>query len=83
MKDIRNRNTDEARSTTQDIKVMGNPDVWHLLCKASSQKQGWMKSTKVMELPNGCLIQISTQQDNRVAEALAFIPDIKLSDLSF
>ena len=30
---------------------VGNGDMFKLLCKASSQKEGWMKSTKAMEIP--------------------------------
>jgi len=47
-------------------KVFGNPDVWKLLCKASNDRQGWMKSTKVMYLSRACgyLVQCETQQRN-------------------
>jgi len=31
-----NANTAEAIATTHDIRVAGNPDVWDLVCKASS-----------------------------------------------
>lgn len=58
-----------------DIKVFGNPDAWQLICKASSKEQGWMKSTKVLEIAGrGCLVQVSTQQGEHVAEALVFVP---------
>lgn len=58
-----------------DVEVFGNPDLWRLVCKASSKSQGWMKSTKVMELPNvGVVLQVTTQQGDHVAEALCFIP---------
>jgi hypothetical protein len=58
-----------------DVKVVGNPDVWQLICKASSQAQGWMKSTKAMEIGSlGVLVQVSTQQDEHVAEAVTFVP---------
>lgn len=79
-KDMDNKDTETTRSTTPDVKVVGNPDIWHLVCKASSQKQGWMKSTKVMQIRNGCVIQVSTQQGHHVAEALSFIPNAILED---
>ena len=57
-----------------DVEVFGNPDRWVLVCKASSEKQGWMKSTKVMVLPTGAIVQVTTQQGDHVAEALTYVP---------
>ena len=42
-----------------------------------------MKSTKAMELPGGCLVQVTTQQRNPdgsyvVAEALEFVPSVRV-----
>lgn len=82
-KDLSNKNTADAKATTSDIKVTGNPDVWRLLCKASSQNQGWMKSTKVMALgERGCIVQVSTQQGENVAEALTFVQGATLADFN-
>ena len=70
----------DLSGTVKDIKVVGNVDAFQLLCKASSEKEGWMKSTKAMEVRGaGCLVQVTTQQRNddgsySVAEALAFVP---------
>ncbi len=79
-------NVREAKDTIPDLKVFGNGDAWQLLCKASSQQQGWMKSTKVMNIPGGCLVQVSTQQaDNNygdtyaVAEAITFVPGVQIT----
>ena len=64
------------------IEVFGDPNVWKLLCKASCIEEGWMKSTKAMEIPGlGCLVQVTTHQIERdgthaVAEALAFVPGV-------
>jgi len=68
-----------AKMRVRDIQVVGNGDMFQLLCKASSEKEGWMKSTKAMALGNGCLVQVTTQQRNpdgsyAIAEALAFVP---------
>lgn len=57
-----------------DVEVFGNPDLWRLVCKASSKSQGWMKSTKIMKLPGGVVLRVSTQQGEHVAEALCFVP---------
>ncbi len=75
-----NKDTAAAKATTSDIAIIGNPDIWVLACKASSAGQGWMKSTKIMTVPGGRVIQVSTEHraDGRVvacAEALAFVPD--------
>jgi hypothetical protein len=44
-----------------------------------------MKSSKAMEVPGGCVVQVTTQQKNEdgsyaVAEALTFVPGVKLAD---
>jgi hypothetical protein len=72
-----------AKETISDIEVYGNGDTFALLCKASSKKQGWFKSTKVCNCVNGCLVQVTTQQKNldgtySVAEALTYVPDMKI-----
>lgn len=69
----------DAQKKISDIKVVGRTDTFQLLCKASSDQQGWMKSTKAMHVPGGCVVQVSTQQKGldgtyAVAEALAFVP---------
>ena len=38
-----------------------------------------MKSTKVCNMPHGCLVQVTTQQNDNVAEALEFIPGANYS----
>jgi len=74
-------NTDESdtKKKVSDVTVIGNTDTFKLLCKASSENEGWMKSTKVCELPMGCIVQVTTQQRGidgtyAVAEALTFVP---------
>ena len=78
-KTLDNTSAADAKLSTSDIKVVGNGDMWQLLCKASSEKEGWMKSTKAMELPGGVIVQVTTQQKNpdgsyAVAEALTAVP---------
>lgn len=73
-----------ARQAVSDIEFFGNGDQFQLLCKASSQAQGWMKSAKAMHIPGvGCVVQVTTQQKNidgtySVAEALTFVPGVKI-----
>jgi hypothetical protein len=78
-KTLNNTNEVEAREATSDLQVFGNGDMWQLLCKASSKSEGWMKSTKAMQVPNGCIVQVTTQQRNPdgshvVAESITFVP---------
>ncbi len=74
-------NQADAQAKVSDIKVVGNGDSFQLLCKASSESQGWMKSAKAMQVPYGCVVQVTTQQRNpdgsySVAEALTFVPTV-------
>jgi len=59
--------------------VIGNGDMFELLCKASSKAEAWMKSTKAMEIPGvGCVVQVTTQQGDQVAEAVTFVPHVRI-----
>jgi hypothetical protein len=78
---------DEAKAKVSDVQVFGAPGAWVLLGKASSESQGWMKSTKAMQTPAGVLVQASTQQQNpdgsyAVAEALTFVPGATIRQVS-
>jgi len=81
-KTLGNTDISGARENVPDIVVYGNGDAFELICKASSEAEGWMKSTKAMEIPSvGCLVQVTTQQRNAdgsyaVAEALTFVPGV-------
>ncbi len=75
-----------AKANISDLKVYGDGDTFRLLCKASSESEGWMKSTKVCNVFGGCIVQVTTQQRNpdgsyAVAEALTFVPN-NMIDLS-
>lgn len=78
-KTLHNSDISGARENVRDIQVVGNGDTFTLLCKASSEREGWMKSTKAMQAPGGCVVQVTTQQRNidgtySVAEALTYVP---------
>lgn len=69
----------EAALNIPDLMRWGDHDAWKLIAKASSQEQGWMKSTKAMEVAGvGCLVQVTTQQGNNIAEALTFVPFVTI-----
>lgn len=72
-----------AKQHISDLQVYGDGDTFALLSKASSQEQGWMKSTKVCNVPDGCIVQVTTQQKNTdgsysVAEALTYVPGVHI-----
>lgn len=72
-----------AKANISDLKVFGNGDLFQLICKASSNEQGWMKSTKAMDTGVGVVVQVTTQQRNpdgsySVAEALTFVPSVTI-----
>jgi len=78
-KTLGNTDTNGARKNVKDIVFWGNGDTFKLISKASSQAEGWMKSTKAMDVNNGVVVQVTTQQRNSdgsyvVAEALTFVP---------
>lgn len=71
--------TTKTSDLTKNVKVYGNPDQFQLLFKASGET--WSKSTKAMQLPGGCLVQVSTEFMDlsggwSVAEALSFVPAV-------
>lgn len=71
---------EDAQKKT-DVIGVGNGNLFQLLSKASSKQQGWMKSSKAMEIPGvGCVVQVTTQQGDHVAEALTFIPGVRIAD---
>ena len=82
-KTLHNSEVSGARVNVKDIKIVGNGDAFQLLFKASSQEEGWMKSTKAMQCGNDCIIQVTTQQKNldgsyAVAEALTTVSDVRI-----
>lgn len=86
MKTLHNSDVSGTRKNVKDVKVVGDVDMFRLLCKASSEKEGWMKSTKAMEIPGwGCVVQITTQQRNpdgsySLAEALTNVYGVRIED---
>jgi hypothetical protein len=66
-----------------EIQVVGNPDRFRLLFKAAGGN--WWKSTKAMEVGEGCIVQVTNEQLNAdgsvsVAEAAVFVPDVEIVD---
>jgi len=82
-KTLTNTTAKTATEQVSDIEFWGDGDLFKLISKASSQEEGWMKSTKAMDVGTGCVIQVTTQQRNpdnsySVAEALTYVPDVTI-----
>ncbi|MHA1988312.1 MAG: hypothetical protein ACW98D_16875 [Promethearchaeota archaeon] len=72
-------NSETLKEKVSDVQIYGNPDLWKLICKASSKKENWMKSTKAMEIEgHGCIVQVTTQQGNNISEALVYVPKVEI-----
>lgn len=83
-KTLHNSDVSGARQNVKDIQVFGNGDTFRLLCKASSKAEGWMKSTKAMQIDGvGCVVQVTTQQGEHVSEAVTFVPGVVIVDDEF
>jgi hypothetical protein len=67
----------ETKDLGDKVETFGQPDRFQLLFKAKGGN--WKKSTKAMEAPEGCILQVSTEQMNidgtwAVAEAVTYVP---------
>lgn len=85
-KTLSNTCANGAIKNVKDIVFWGNGDIFKLISKASSDNEGWMKSTKAMDVGNGVVIQVTTQQKNKdgsyaVAEALSYVPNVKIVEV--
>jgi len=87
-KTLTNTTASQAKDNIKDIQFWGNGDTFKLISKASSQEEGWMKSTKAMEIPGlGCVVQVTTQQKNAdlsysIAEAVTFVPHSRVIEVT-
>jgi hypothetical protein len=87
MKTLHNTDANGTTKNVSDVVFFGDGDLFVLMSKASSEKEGWMKSTKACEVPGGCLVQATTQQRNpdgsyAVAEALTFVPGLRIMTIT-
>lgn len=85
MKTLHNSDVSGTRQNVKDVQFFGDGDAFKLLCKASSEAEGWMKSTKAMQVTGGCVVQVTTQQRNidgtyAIAEALTYVPGVMIAD---
>ncbi|KKJ75419.1 hypothetical protein WH95_18430 [Kiloniella litopenaei] len=81
-KTLHNTTVDEAKKNVSDLITYGDGDTFKLICKASSKHEGWMKSTKAMQIDGlGCVIQVTTQHYDNVSEALTFVPGCRIEEI--
>jgi len=85
-KTLTNTTASQAKENVKDIVFWGDGNTFKLISKASSQNEGWMKSSKAMEIEGvGCVVQVTTQQKGvdgtyAVAEAVTFVPGVRIED---
>ncbi len=81
MKTLHNYDENDVIKNVSDVTIFGDGNLFKLLSKAASQAEGWMKSTKAMEIEGvGCVVQVTTQQGDNIAEALTFVPGVKIEE---
>ena len=74
-------NVEEWSEKEQNDEIYGNPNHFVVLFKVVSSNL--KKSTKAMQLDNGCIIQVTTERRSpdgawSVAEAVSFVPGAKI-----
>jgi capsular polysaccharide biosynthesis protein len=84
-KSLHNTTANGARKNVKDIIFWGDGDTFRLISKASSEAEGWMKSTKAMPAGNSVVVQVTTQQRNpdgsySIAEALTTVPNAIIAE---
>jgi len=85
-KSLHNTTANGAKKNVKDIKFWGDGDTFKLISKASSEAEGWMKSTKAMNTGTGVVVQVTTQQKNidgtySIAEAITNVPGAKIKEI--
>ena len=86
MKSLHNTCANGATKNVKDIVFWGDGDTFKLISKASSEAEGWMKSTKAMQCGSDVVVQITTQQRNpdgsySIAEALTTVNNKKIEEV--
>lgn len=83
-KTLANVDSGTTAQNVEDVQFIGDADLFQVLSKAWSESEGWMKSTKALEIKGlGCVVQVTTQQRNpdgsaSLAEAVTWVPHVKL-----
>lgn len=85
IKSLHNTCANGAKKNVKDIVFWGDGDMFKLISKASSENEGWMKSTKAMQCGSAVVVQVTTQQRNpdgsySIAEALTTVYSSKIEE---
>lgn len=85
-KSLHNTCANAATKNVKDIRFWGDGDTFKLISKASSEAEGWMKSTKAMQAGNSVVVQVTTQQRNpdgsySIAEALTTVANSVITEI--
>lgn len=85
-KSLHNTTANGARKNVKDIVFWGDGDSFKLISKASSEAEGWMKSTKAMQAGKDVVVQVTTQQRNidgsySIAEALTTVENSEIVNI--
>jgi len=86
-KTLGNTTASGATKNVKDIVFWGNGDTFSLISKASSENEGWMKSTKAMQAGKHVVVQVTTQQRNSdgsysIAEALTTVENSMVATIT-
>lgn len=81
-KSLGNTDINAAAKNVADLEVFGDGDLFKLISKASSKSENWMKSTKAMFTGTGCVVQVTTQQGDNIAEAVTYVPGVRIREVS-
>ena len=76
-RDLGNTNPAQAKKNGWVVDH-GDPAEWRVICKAHNDAIGLMKTTKRLKVPGGWLYQVTTEGPLGYAEALTFVPGIRL-----
>lgn len=69
----------EPKQAPSDLKVVGSPDAFQLISECTSRSEGWVKSTRAMQIDGlGCLVQVSTRLGANMSEAVTFVLGVKI-----
>ena len=84
-KTLGNTDANGATKNVKDIIFWGDGDTFKLISKASSEGEGWMKSTKAMQAGDSVVVQVTTQQRNpdgsySIAEALTTVDNAHIEE---
>lgn len=73
-------NTTPKQAAQSGVEFLGDPNKWVVLHKAWNADEGWMRSTKALEIPGvGCMVQVSTLEKDKIAESVCFVPDVGIT----